>query len=254
MTWDEAKELAPFYAVGALDLKTTLAVEDFLRNAASWQKSAFAEWNEVVTFLPSALPQPEVSSHLKGLLLKRIATNEFSGSSPQPAPVAKVLAFQPKRRSETQRPRWLLMAATVALAFTSAFLAWQNLRLSNRLGDLQNLVDDFLLSSTRVISMTGIETPRANAKVLWDTRTQTWKVYVRNLPAPPSDKDYQLWYVTKDAKINAAVFRTDERGNSQLSLSLPPEALNGLAATAITLEPKGGSPQPTGKFYLMATI
>jgi anti-sigma-K factor RskA len=90
--------------------------------------------------------------------------------------------------------------------------------------------------------------------VLWDTRTQTWKVYVHNLPPPPTDKDYQLWYVTKEAKINAAVFRTNEKGSRELSLSLPPEALRGLAATAVTLEPKGGSPQPTGKFYLMAAI
>ena len=102
--------------------------------------------------------------------------------------------------------------------------------------------------------MAGDETPQSNAKVVWDTKAQQWAIYIFDLPAPPSDKDYQLWYVTKNAKISAAVFRTDEQGRTVLKLTLPPDALAGLAATAVTLEPRGGSPQPTGKFYLKASI
>lgn len=102
--------------------------------------------------------------------------------------------------------------------------------------------------------MVGEETPQANAKVVWDTNARQWTIYIFDLPAPPSDKDYQLWYVTKDAKIGAAVFRTDEQGRTVLKLTPPPGALAGLASTAVTLEPRGGSPQPTGKFYLKASI
>jgi anti-sigma-K factor RskA len=259
MTWDEVKELAPLYAIGALDWRTAQAVQDFLRQATPQQMREFAEWHEVAALLPLALPQSNVPPHVKGLLLGRIGANETASVPSQhdsrADSQAKVLPFQSNRRLSAQPSRWLLLAATIALAFTSAFLAWQNLKLTSRLSDLQNVVDDFLMSSTRVISMNGVETPQANAKVLWDTKTQTWKVYVKNLPAPPIDMEYQLWYVTKDAaKISAAVFRTDEKGNRELSLSLPPEALQGLSATAVTLEPKGGSSQPTGKFYLMATI
>ena len=85
-------------------------------------------------------------------------------------------------------------------------------------------------------------------------QTQRWVIYIFDLPTPPSDKDYQLWYVTAKAKINARVFSTDEQGRAYFKLTLPSEALSGLAATAMTLEPKGGSPQPTGKFYLKASI
>jgi anti-sigma-K factor RskA len=98
----------------------------------------------------------------------------------------------------------------------------------------------------------GEETPQANAKVVWNKNARQWAIYIFDLPAPPSDMDYQLWYVTKNAKISAAVFRTDERGRTVLNLTPPPDALADLAATAVTLEPRGGSPQPTGKFYLKA--
>ena len=88
-------------------------------------------------------------------------------------------------------------------------------------------VDDIVSPRTKVITMVGDETPQANAKVFWDTKTQTWVTYVSDLPAPPSDKDYQLWYVTKNAKISAAVFRTDEQGRTVLKLTLPPDAFAG---------------------------
>src|SRR5207253_9487305 len=44
-----------------------------------------------------------------------------------------------------------------------------------------------------------------------------WVIYIYNLPAPPADKDYQLWYLTSDQnKVSAAVFRTDAQGRGEL--------------------------------------
>ena len=120
--------------------------------------------------------------------------------------------------------------------------------------ELEGNVDKFVAPSTKVIAMVGDEAPQASAKVFWDTNRQEWVVYVFDLPSLPSDKSYQLWYVTKDAKISAQVFQPDATGRVTLRLRLPKEALAGLAATAVTLEPRGGSPQPTGKFYLKAAI
>jgi anti-sigma-K factor RskA len=157
--------------------------------------------------------------------------------------------------------RWLLIAATALVAFTAGYLFKKNADLARERDDLLKKmaalggqVDDIVSPRTRIIAMVGDETPQANAKVVWDTKAQQWAIYIFDLPAPPSDKDYQLWYVTKNAKISAAVFRPDEQGRTVLKLTLPPEGLAELAATAVTLEPRGGSPQPTGKFYLKASI
>jgi len=180
----------------------------------------------------------------------------------------KVLPFGQTRRAESRTARWLLIAATALLAFTTAYFFKQNAKLARELDYLSrqrdNLseelaaskrqVEDIVSPKTKVIAMIGEEAPQANAKVVWDTMAQQWVVYIFDLPAPPSDKDYQLWYVTAKAKITARVFSTDEQGRAYFKLTLPSEALSGLAATAVTLEPKGGSPQPTGKFYLKASI
>lgn len=264
MTWDEVKELGPLYAIGALDEETARTIETFLRSATPAQQSEFAEWQQIAALLPLSLSQPEVPARLKTDLMQRIANDEPKVSERKVttySSTGKALPFQSQPKTTRPVQRWLLLAATIALALSSGYLAWQNYKITEQLSDsnfkldkLQQQFEAFLSPSTRVISMSGVETPQAHAKVVWNTDTQTWEVHIKNLPAPPSDKDYQLWYVTADAKINAAVFRTGENGRLELKLNVPPEALNGLAATAVTLEPKGGSPQPTGKFYLMAKI
>ncbi len=266
MTWDEVKELGPLYSIGALDAETMRAIDDFWQDASAEQQREMAEWSELAALLPQALPQTPAPAHLRQHLLNRIAA-EAAPVSAATMP-SNVLPFTAARRMPSQTSRWLLLAATIALMCTSGYLLWQNRNLTGerdrllqerggllaRMTELEGNVDKFVAPSTKVIAMVGDEAPQASAKVFWDTNRQEWVVYVFDLPSLPSDKSYQLWYVTKDAKISAQVFQPDATGRVTLRLRLPKEALAGLAATAVTLEPRGGSPQPTGKFYLKAAI
>jgi len=304
MTWDDVKELAPLYVIGALDEETARAVEVSLRNVAPEQRRIVAQWHDVAALLPEALPVQSPPTNLKERLLSRIAAEEqtapieiavgesaiIEGDGFRNIPienaveeytivdsnegiaeqtVKKVLPFMAPRRIEAKTQRWLLIAATAMLAFTSAYLFGQNAKLAREQDEWKQKVDtiarerdewrqkvnNIVSPTTRVIAMAGNEVPGANAKVVWDTKAQQWVIYIFNLPAPPSDKDYQLWYVTDNAKISATTFSTDAQGQTVLRLTLPPDAIPGLAATAVTLEPKGGSPQPTSnKFYLVAKI
>src|SRR5574341_25895 len=127
MKWDEVKELAPLYALGALDAETAVAVEASLREASPDQQREIAEWREIVALLPHALTQPAPPGHLKERLLSRLA--EESQDTPLETAIAesaaeqtdnKVLIFTPTRRSETKLARWLPLAAAILLALTSA--------------------------------------------------------------------------------------------------------------------------------------
>ena len=279
MKWKKAKAIAPLYVIGALDQKTAHDVEAALCSATPEQQRVFARWRDVAALLPQALPLQTPPDYLRARLLNRIAEEtqqtpiEIAVEESTMKEIAerdekKVLPVVQPRPAESRTSRWLLIAATALLAFTSAYLFTQSAKLARERADLsrernslteelaarRRQVDDIVSPRTKVIAMVGDETPQAYAKVLWDTMAQQWVIYIFDLPAPPSDKDYQLWYVTKNAKISAAVFRTDEQGQIVLKLTLPPDALAGLAATAVTLEPRGGSLQPTGKFYLKASI
>jgi anti-sigma-K factor RskA len=279
MKWNKVKEIAPLYVIGALDEKTAQEVEASLHSATIEQQRVIARWRDVATSLPQALSLQSPPDHVRERLLNRIAeetqqtpieiaVEESTSEGLAGRAEEKVLSFVQPRRAESRPARWLLIAATALLAFTAGYLFKQNSDLarerdnvarerddlSKEMAMWRRQVDDIVSPRTRFISMIGDEAPQANAKVLWDTKAQQWVIYIFDLPAPPSDKDYQLWYVTENAKISAAVFRTDEQGRTILKLTLPPQALVGLVATAVTLEPRGGSLQPTGKFYLKASI
>ena len=260
MTQSEARELIPLHALGALDAATAQAVEDYLGQASLEERRESAEFREVAALLPFALLSPTVTPTLKGQLLERI--NE--GLSERQT-TSQVLAFNQRSRLEERRSssftQWLAIAASLILAAASAFLFWQNRQLraerasiAQQLQATEREINRMLAPSTRIITLGGKEAPQASAKLIWDTTRGEWVMQVFNLPAPPVGMDYQLWYVTRDAKISAAVFRPNAQGRHELRLSLPAGIASNLSATAVTLEPAGGSPQPTGKFYLLAQI
>ncbi len=259
MNWEMVEKMAPLYVIGALDVKETHDLEASLHSATPEQRRVIIQWLDVVALLPQALPLQKPPDYLRERLLNRIveetqrtpievAVEESTSKEMAERDERDVLLFVQPRRAESRTARWLLIAATAVLAFTAGYLFKRNADLAG------GRVDDIVTPRIRIISMVGDEAPQANAKVVWDTEAQQWAIYIFDLPAPPSDKDYQLWYVTGNAKISAAVFRTDEQGRTVLKLTPPPEALVGLAAAAVTLEPRGGSPQPTGKLYLKASV
>lgn len=268
---DEVKftELAALYAVGALDGAELAEFEQYLRTASDAEKRELSELIDVAAMIPLALPQPSVPVRLKSRLMARVR-EEVEETRPTPA---KVLEFtpRPKRFSFSDLFSWqpLLTAATLLLAVTSGLLLWQNSRVTSERDQLaqqvaelsrlnvatQKQLDELVTQTTRFVSLSGKEAPNANAKVFWDTAHNEWVVYIFNLPAAPAGKDYQLWYITDDQqKVSAQVFSTDAKGRTELRISLPQNVAPRLAATAVTLEPKGGSPQPTSGLYLVGQI
>lgn len=265
MTQREAKELVPLHALGVLDATAAGEVERYLRQASPEEQREAAEFREVAALLPFALLSPTVRPALKGQLLGQINEGMLASAPPASATGGQVLEFKPRPRAERSWSQnftqWLAVAASLLLAAASALFFWQNRQLKDERAQLaqqlqaaQQTIAQMQAPTTRVLALQGQAAPQASAKVFWDTTRHEWVMQVFNLPTAPTAMDYQLWYVTKEAKLSAAVFRPDAQGRAELRLSLPGGVAEKLAATAVTLEPRGGSPQPTGKFYLLAQI
>src|SRR5687767_13622106 len=73
MTWDEVKEIAPLYVIGALDEKTAHAVEAVLNSATPEQQRVVARWRDVAALLPQALSLQTPPDNLRERLLNRVA-------------------------------------------------------------------------------------------------------------------------------------------------------------------------------------
>jgi anti-sigma-K factor RskA len=71
------------------------------------------------------------------------------------------------------------------------------------------------------------------------------------LPAPPEGKAYQLWAIAgTNAPVSAGVFTVDASGTGSLAVR-PLPGVSTVNAFAVTLEPAGGLPAPSGDMYLL---
>jgi anti-sigma-K factor RskA len=92
--------------------------------------------------------------------------------------------------------------------------------------------------------------PRATARAFW-SRSRGLVFTATNLPAPPAGRAYQLWVLTaQPAPISAGMLAPDTSGRVTARFDAPPD-LPRPVAMAVTLEPEGGVPAPTGDKYLV---
>jgi anti-sigma-K factor RskA len=74
------------------------------------------------------------------------------------------------------------------------------------------------------------------------------------LPALPPGQVYQLWVVPQNAApVSAGLLRPDPRGHTSLFVPMPAN-VSVAAALAVTVEPAGGLPAPTGARVLLGAV
>jgi anti-sigma-K factor RskA len=64
---------------------------------------------------------------------------------------------------------------------------------------------------------------------------------------------YQLWLIRNGQRINGAVFSTDEQGYRGVRIEASQSLLE-FSSVDITVEPAGGSTQPTGDLMLTGSL
>ena len=183
------------------------------------------------------------------------------------------------RRSFAARTGWLVAAASLVL---SAYLTWDGLRLrdqvaslSARLAEAQalNAAADTRIASLQNAAERGAsamaimtapgparidlagqpEAPDASARAYWN-RERGMVFSASKLPPPPPGKTYQVWVVTADpAPVSAGLIEPDPQGRVDVVFATPPDIAQP-KAVAVTLEPAGGMPAPTGAKYLVGLV
>jgi anti-sigma-K factor RskA len=93
--------------------------------------------------------------------------------------------------------------------------------------------------------------PRAAGRVFWSP-SRGLLFTAANLPPLPPGRVYQLWYVTAAAPVSAGLVSPDASGQSRTLT--PSRAPVQPKAFALTIEPDGGVPAPTGAFYLLGSL
>jgi anti-sigma-K factor RskA len=107
------------------------------------------------------------------------------------------------------------------------------------------------IPNVKAISLTGSDmAKRAAGFLLYDSHTQKVWLYSVNLPECPAGMTYQLW-AFHDKPMSIGTFHMD-RGETAHLLVKKLQSFTDAKTFAVSLEPSGGRPQPTGPMYLLS--
>ena len=248
-THDELKASAAGYALGSLDGEELRAFELHFAECAECQTEV-ASLRPVVATLATAVPQVTPRAEVRDRILEA-AAGDARGEQQAPAPTRRAV-FQDRKSSAALI--WLPLAAAVVMAIGAGVYA---LRLQHQMGELQARFNQ-AQATTAVLAAPDLASinlqgqsaaPDARARALW-SRSRGLVFTAANLPPAPPGKAYQVWVVTAQAPISAGLLTPDASGVGT-QYYMTPVDIAPPVAVAVTLEPAGGVPAPTGERYLV---
>jgi anti-sigma-K factor RskA len=253
------EELLPAYALGALDGEDLRELEAHLDVGCDECRRQLDLWNGDLERLAASVPPLPPSDTTRARILRLTA----AGAAPAP--------------QRARAPRWMYFAAAALLLLSVWGLAGQQrmrgeverlaaerARLARRVEALDREVDlaraearqaaqalqILAAPSVRSVVLAGLgPTPQATGHTYVNPQTRDALFYAFNLPRLAEDKTYQLWFIAGGKPVSAGIFAVDERGTGRLRVERVADVKD-IQAWAVTVEPSGGVPQPTGEMVL----
>jgi hypothetical protein len=105
----------------------------------------------------------------------------------------------------------------------------------------------------RLVHLAGLSpSPSARAHLLWNPAARTGLLLTSGLPRVLPNRVYELWAIAGNQPVPAGIFDVDEAGHAFLKVPPLPQGKR-FDKFAVTLEPVGGVPKPTGPMHLLGS-
>jgi anti-sigma-K factor RskA len=249
---------AAVYALGALDGEERSRFQEHLAAGCALCAAAVREHRETLADVARDVPPMIPPTGVKADLMRRVtATNSSRPSGRRrrlrwalatAAAVVGVSAFTAGLVASRYEARIGVMARETARV--RAELHRQEAALRDRVAVAQGVIDLLLDPATRVIALRGAgPTPEAVGRLVWHGANGGY-LFVAKVPPPPAGQVYELWTISAGQPRPAGVFTVDPSGRA--SHPVPPTR-SPVDLFAVTLEPAGGVPAPTGPIVLAST-
>jgi len=247
------------FALGALDGDEKAAFEAHLASCAACS-AKLAEATGRMAMLALAAPPASPAPGVKERLMRQVlATGR--------GPVDSAARMTPEKEGIFTRWWGLLLPVAGAFALASVLLWLHNEQLDRQIAELRITVDqqqkqiaqahevaELMTARDTVVVSLALQKnqPEGTARVLYNAQ-RGMLVYDGNLAPTPSGKSYQLWLVPMSgAPISAGVFNPVNGEMNSIMTKVPPGTA--AKAFAVTLEPAGGMPAPTGPMILVGPV
>ncbi|WP_310393192.1 anti-sigma factor [Hymenobacter sp.] len=279
------------YALGELSAAEQTAVETLAASHPEIEaelqqvQAAFGFYAEAHAVTPPAGMRERVLGHVLAQIaapapnnalradVDAVAHANSQAAAPAPAASANVVrSITSAPLAPTARSTWAV-AASVALILSlgaNALLYSQWKDASTDLVALQNDQARFATTTQvtekqlrqenevlrsdefRAVALAGTkDAPAARARVLFNPASHQVYLDVKNLPALPAGKQYQLWALDNGKPVDAGMLAANTATGDELQQM---KDINSAQAFALTVEPVGGSAGPTMPIQAMGAV
>lgn len=261
MDAQQIEELLPFYALDALTEEERARVEEYLAEHPEARRQ-MEEMSRTVAALPQGVAPVEPPPHIKQALLRRVAAD--AGARVRPS--AQSQPFRGGIRWENFFRTISLVTAALAIGWVILLnlqverlrseVATLNDRLAAQSESLEKIVTNLPQtnpSSVTTVSLKGTEAqPQAQGQLLVNPNSQSAVLVIAGLPPLEPGKTYQVWLIDA-APVSAGLLTVDQNGQAVFVVTSEAE-IGSFNSLGISVEPEGGSPQPTGDIVVLSDL
>lgn len=214
--------LSGAYVLDAIDPEERDAFEAHLAECEACSEEVFALRRAAVELVPPVTPPPGLRDRVLAAAEKTPQLPPLTTRPEAPAPVAR------KRRF----PRMLAAAAAVVALAGGGFVVGEMAR--DDAPPALTAADVFASADARTLN---VALDGGQVRVAVSRKLDRIAVDGADMPPPPADHAYQLWLVTDDQATSLSVME----GDATTAVDEIPDD----GVLAVTVEPSGGSEQPT---------
>ena len=247
MVHQDYKEMIPARALSALDAAEARALNEHLAECDECQRE-LQEWEATAAAMALSANPMEPSPKVRERILSEIR-NDLS--EPQ------VIPFRAATRNVWTSFGSLGAIAAVILVtalIVGVIVLWrENSAVHQHLAQSQKFLELATTPGAKATKLEGVDLGAgATAKLAYD-RTGRAMLMADKLPNVPQGKAYQLWFIVgSNPPMPGKTFVPDSEGQGTLEDRMPAAAMDS-PIFAITVEPEGGAPAPTGSIYLRSS-
>ncbi len=245
MNCDEAEELLGAYALDALPAEEAASMRAHLDGCRQHAAEA-AELRAIALHLHEVVEPIDAPVRLRGRVLDAIAHEAGDNAAPRPIsdlPTRSRLQSGQANKQFFAPSAWGAIAAALVIA-VGGLLAW-NLVLQNR--DTSGV--ERLASRAPTVATFRQPQGTASGTVVYFGADKKALIIVQGLPQLDATKTYEMWAMGDGDPKSIALMQPDAAGDGVTVVSFD---ASHASTIGITVEPAGGSGQPTSKPVLIA--
>lgn len=258
------EELLPFYALDALSAEERELVEKYLAEHPEARQQV-EEMGKAASVLPHGVLPVQPPRRAKQALMARVTADAEARVRPtvqtSREPARRVNALENFFRALSLASAAIAIIWAIILNAQVARLQHEVSSLNERLVAQSESIDQIIANLPQTnqadvitVSLKGTQVqPQAQGQLIVDPDSQSAVLVISGLPKLEPGKTYQVWLINGGAPLSAGLLAVDENGQGVFIVNSE-ESIGSFNSLGISIEPDGGSEQPTGDIVVLSDL